>query len=124
MTEAEPPQNNTVESEPKKPAKHSNYSPHIEKYYQHEPDILNLISEMGIRKFMDFARQKEMRISPAELENVSIRFRDVPSQIHHLLGLAAERNERHEFPDILLDCLRKAGRMDLKRKIEQQYLSQ
>lgn len=106
------------------PEKPPNLSPRSEQFHRHKDDIFRLIAQdLGQRKFLDFARQTDMKIIEGELENIAERYRDVPSRIHHVLKIASERITPEEFPDVILNSLKYAGRIDLKKRIEQNYLS-
>lgn len=96
-----------------------------EKFYENQEEIFRLIAhDLGLKKFMDFARQKQLKIRESELENLSHRHpTDVPSRTYELLKLAHDRNTRESFPDIVLGALIKSRRLDLKNKIEADFLS-
>lgn len=108
-------------SEKSKPA--DRLGPREAKFYEHKSDIFRYIKEnMGLKKFMDFARQKSMQIREAELENMEDRYRSVEERIYQVLKLACERNRRDEFPGIVLRALQAAGHSDIKGDIERKYL--
>lgn len=99
-------------------------SQYHKQFYDNKEEIFRLISqEMGLRKFMDFARQKSLQIAESELENLSDSHRDVPSRIYEVLKNASQRNSSDAFPDIILAALAKSGRVDLKTKIQKRFLS-